>query len=254
MVARVNCQINLVRWISIGRHRQTEIPFHQPLSEQATPLHLSTTSSLPRGEAMATSSPPCACAAPLLRRRLLPAPPRAPSPAAPPRLRLPLRRSPPPARAKFGKFEASDAAPTEASAEEAEWAAAAGDGAAEQKAEEDDRSGSLPPLAELVNNRRIVMRLYVCYLALCVSAACRRTWRARYGNRGRRAPISSTLVACEPLYVAHCSSAVLTVLHCFSLTLPVTKVVLFSPGSWNGMESLHVCMSVSKMLNVLILF
>lgn len=72
------------------------------------------------------------------------------------------------------------------------------------------------------------------------SAACRRTWRARYGNRGRRAPISSTPEACEPLYVAHCSSVVLTVLHCSSLTLPVTKVVLFSPGSWNDMESLHV--------------
>uniref|UniRef100_A0A0E0PTH9 DUF1995 domain-containing protein n=1 Tax=Oryza rufipogon TaxID=4529 RepID=A0A0E0PTH9_ORYRU len=86
---------------------------------------------------MATSSPPCACAAPLLLRRRLPAPPRALSPAAPPRLRLPLRRSPPPARAKFGKFEASDAAPTEASASEAE-SAAAGDGAEEQKAEEDD--------------------------------------------------------------------------------------------------------------------
>uniref|UniRef100_A0A0E0A4Y2 DUF1995 domain-containing protein n=3 Tax=Poaceae TaxID=4479 RepID=A0A0E0A4Y2_9ORYZ len=92
----------------------------------------------PAAKAMATSSPPCACAAPLLSRRRLPAPPHALSPAPPPRLRLPLRRSPPPARAKFGKFEASDAAPTEASAEEAESAAAAGDGAAEQKAEEDD--------------------------------------------------------------------------------------------------------------------
>uniref|UniRef100_A0A0E0L7R4 DUF1995 domain-containing protein n=1 Tax=Oryza punctata TaxID=4537 RepID=A0A0E0L7R4_ORYPU len=88
--------------------------------------------------AISSSPPPqCASAAPLLLRRL-PAPPRVLSPDAPPRLRLPLRRAPPPARAKFGKFEASDA-PTEASAEEAESTpAVAGDGAAEQKAEEDD--------------------------------------------------------------------------------------------------------------------
>jgi len=40
-------------------------------------------------------------------------------------------------------------------------------------------------------------------LCLCGSAACHRIWRARFGSRGRRAPISSTLEACELSYDSH---------------------------------------------------
>lgn len=41
-------------------------------------------------------------------------------------------------------------------------------------------------------------------LLLCGSVACRRIWRARFGSRGRRAPISSTPEACELSYDSHC--------------------------------------------------
>ncbi|KAG8069641.1 hypothetical protein GUJ93_ZPchr0006g41686 [Zizania palustris] len=88
---------------------------------------------------MATSaapllSPQCAYPAPLLRR--LPDPPLVLSTIVPLRLRLPLRCALPPARAKFGKFEPSEA-PTEAT-EEAVSAPAADGGAEDQNKEEED--------------------------------------------------------------------------------------------------------------------
>jgi hypothetical protein len=46
---------------------------------------------------------------------------------------------------------------------------------------------------------------------LCGSAACHRIWRARFGSRGRRPPISSTLEACELSYDSHWAYVLLAV-------------------------------------------
>uniref|UniRef100_A0ACD5ZPR1 Uncharacterized protein n=1 Tax=Avena sativa TaxID=4498 RepID=A0ACD5ZPR1_AVESA len=107
--------------------------------------HRSTTSVCPPPrKAMATSSllsPQYARAAHPLPRRLFPLRPAVASPAtAAEGLRLRVRRAPPPAQAKFGKFDAADA-PTEA-----EQPAALADvyGAAEQTAVTEDDS-CLPP-------------------------------------------------------------------------------------------------------------
>uniref|UniRef100_A0ACD6AAE3 Uncharacterized protein n=1 Tax=Avena sativa TaxID=4498 RepID=A0ACD6AAE3_AVESA len=103
--------------------------------------HRSTTSVCPPPrKAMATSSllsPQYARAAHPLPRRRLPLPPAVASPAtAAERLRLRVRRAPPPAQAKFGKFDAADA-PTEA---EPEAAPTGVDGAAEQAVVAEDDS------------------------------------------------------------------------------------------------------------------
>ena len=99
---------------------------------------------------MATSSllsPQYARRAPPLPLRHLPPPPAVACPAAAERLRVRVRRAPPPAQAKFGKFDAADA-PAEA---EPAAAPAEVDGAAEQASvAEDDRSGTLTTLGNMV--------------------------------------------------------------------------------------------------------
>jgi hypothetical protein len=199
-------------------------------------LLLSTTSSRHSARsAMATTapllSPHRACPTPL--RRNVPPPPLAFDLAAPARLlpRLCFRRAPPPCTAKFGKFDASDA-PAEAE----ETKAAAADGGEAQLTDEDDRSGSLHHSTSsayclLINDTKI-SRVY--RLLLCVSAACHRIWRVRFGNRERRARISLTLEACEPSYDPHSlflsefNDTRSSCIHCFSvgcLTAPFVLIM-----------------------------